>query len=58
MLYVETVCFLMYDVCRLSVSSSISDLFTKVNKIHTDKTRSSSLGNFYNKPSSLGPAKS
>ena len=54
MLYVETVSSLMYDVSRLSVhvSSNISDLFTKVNKINTDKTKSSSSGNFYIKSSS------
>ena len=45
--YVETVSSLMYDVSRLSVPSNISDLFTKVSKIHTHKTRSSSSGNFY-----------
>ena len=43
----------MYDVSRLSVPSNISDLFTKVNKIHTHKTRSSSSGNFCIKSSSL-----
>ena len=43
----------MYDVLRLSVPSYISDLFAKVNKIHTHKTRSSSSGNFYIKSSSL-----
>ena len=53
MLFVETVSFLIYDVSRLSVPSNISDLFTKVNKIHTHKTRSSSSGNFYFKSSSL-----
>ena len=53
MLYVETVSSSMYDVSRLSVPSNISDLFTKVNKIHTHKTRSSSSGNFYIKSSSL-----
>ena len=53
MLYVEIVSSLMYDVSRLSVPSNISDLFTKVNKIHTHKTRSSSSGNFYIKSSSL-----
>ena len=53
MLYVETVSSLMYDVSRLSVPSNISDLFTKVNNIHTHKTRSSSSGNFYIKSSSL-----
>ena len=53
MLYVETVSSLMYDVSCLSVPSNISDLFTKVNKIHTDKTRSSSLGNIYIKSWSL-----
>ena len=44
---------LMYDVSRLSVPSNISDFFTKVNKIHAHKTRSSSSGNFYIKSSSL-----
>ena len=53
MLYVETVSSLMYDVSRLSVSSNINDLSTKVNKIHTHKTRSSSSDNFYIKSSSL-----
>ena len=53
MLYVETVSSLMYDVSRLSVPSNISDLFTKVNEIHTHKTRSSSSDNFYIKSSSL-----
>ena len=53
MLYVETVSSLMYDVLRLSVPSNISDPFSKVNKIHTHKTRSSSSGNFYIKSSSL-----
>ena len=53
MLFVETVSSLIYDVSRLSVPSNISDLFTKVNKIHTHKTRSSSSGNFYIKSSSL-----
>ena len=53
MLYLETVSSLMYDVSRLSVPSNISNLFTKVNKIHTHKTRSSSSGNFYIKFSSL-----
>ena len=53
MLYVETVSSLMYDVSRLSVPSNISDLFTQVNKIHTQKTRSSSSGNFYIESSSL-----
>ena len=53
MLYVETVSSLMYDVSSSSVPSNISDLFTKVNKIHTHKTRSSSSGNFYIKSSSL-----
>ena len=53
MLYVETVSSLMYDVSRLSVPSNISDLFPKVNKIHTHKTRSSSSGNFYIKSLSL-----
>ena len=53
MLYVETVSSLMYDVSRLSVPSNISDLFTRVNKIRTHKTRSSSSGNFYIKSSSL-----
>ena len=53
MLYVETVSSLMYDVSRLSVPSNISNLFTKVNKIHTYQTRSSSSGNFYIKSSSL-----
>ena len=43
----------MYDFSRLSVPSNISDLFTKVNKIRTYKTRSSSSGNFYIKSSSL-----
>jgi len=43
----------MYDVSRLSIPSNISDLFTQVNKIHTLKTRGSSLGNFYIKSSSL-----
>ena len=52
-LYVETVSSLMYDVSRLCVPSNISDLFTKVNKIRTHKTRSSSSGNFYVKSSSL-----
>ena len=55
MLYVDTVSSLMYDVSHLSVPSNISDLFTKVNKIHTHKTRSSSSGNFYIKSSSLSP---
>ena len=45
MLFVETVSFLIYDVSRLSVPSNISDLCTKVNKIHTRKTRSSSSCN-------------
>ena len=53
MLYVETVYYLIYDVSCWSVPSNISDLFTKVNKIHTHKTRSSSSGNFYIKSSSL-----
>ena len=53
MLYVETISSLMYDVSCLSVPSNISDLFTQVNKIHTNKTRSSSSGNFYIKSSSL-----
>ena len=53
MLYVETVSSLMYDVSRLSVPSNISDLFTKVNEIHTHKTRSSSSDNFYIKSSNL-----
>ena len=53
MLYVETVSSLMYDVSSSSVPSNISDLLTKVNKIHTHKTRSSSSGNIYIKPSSL-----
>ena len=53
MLYVETVSSLLYDVSRLSVPSNISDLFTKVNEIHTHKTRSSSSDNFYIKSSSL-----
>ena len=53
MLCVETVSSLMHDVSRLSVPSNISDLFTKVNKIHTHKNRSSSSGNFYIKSSSL-----
>ena len=53
MLYVETVSSLMYDVSRLSVPSNISDFFTKVNKIHMHKTRSSSSGNFHMKSSSL-----
>ena len=53
MLYVETVPSLMYDVLCLSVPSNNSDLFAKVNKIHTQKTRSSSSGNFYIKSSSL-----
>ena len=53
MLYVETVSSLMYDVSRLSVPSNISDRFTRVNKIRTHKTRSSSSGNFYIKSSSL-----
>ena len=53
MLYVETVSSLMYDVSCLSVPSNISDLFTKVNEIHTHKTRSSSSDNFYIKSSSL-----
>ena len=53
MLYVETVSSLMYDVSRLSVPSNISDLFTKVNKINTHKTRSSSSSNLYIKSSSL-----
>ena len=52
MLYVETAS-LMYDVSRLSVPSNISDLFTKVNEIHTHTTRSSSSDNFYIKSSSL-----
>ena len=52
MLYVETVSSLMY-VSRLSVPSNISDLFTKVNEIHTHKTRSSSSDNFYIKSSNL-----
>ena len=52
MLYVETVSSLMYDASRLSVPSNISDLFTKVNKKRTHKTRSSSSGNFYIKSSS------
>ena len=46
MLYVETVSSLMYDVSRLSVPSNISDHFTKVNKIHTHKTRSSLQATF------------
>ena len=53
MLYVETVSSLMYDVSHMSVPSNISDLFTKVNKIHKHKTSSSSSGNFYIKSSSL-----
>ena len=53
MLYVETVSSLMYDVSHLSVPSIISYLFTKVSKIHTHKTRSSSSGNFYIKSASL-----
>ena len=47
MLYVETVSSLIYDDSCWSVPSNISDLFTKVNKIHKYKTRSSSSGNFY-----------
>ena len=53
MLYVETVSSLMYEVSRLFVPSNISDLFTKVNKINTYKTKNSSSGNFYIKSSSL-----
>ena len=53
MLYVETVSSLIYDVSSSSVPSNISDLFTKVNKIHTHKTRSSSSRNVYIKSSSL-----
>ena len=53
MLYVETVSSLMYDVSHLSVPSNISDLFTKVSRKHTHKTRSSSSGNFYIRFSSL-----
>ena len=53
MLYVDTVSSLMYDVSSSCVPSNISDLFTKVNKIHTHKTRSSSSGNFDIKSSSL-----
>ena len=49
MLYVETVSSLMYDVSCLSVPSNISELVTKVNEIHTHKTRSSSSDNFYRK---------
>ena len=47
-------CF-VFNVWRLTFvcSSNISDLFAKVNKIHTHKTRSSSSGNFYIKSSSL-----
>ena len=37
MLYVEIVSSLTYDVSRLPVPSKISDLFTKVNEIHTHK---------------------
>ena len=53
MLYVETVSSLMYDASSSCVPSNISDLFIKVNKIHTHKARSSSSGNFYIKSSSL-----
>ena len=53
MLYVETVFSLIYDVSRLSVPSNISDLFSKIYKIHRHKTRSSSSSNFYIKSSSL-----
>ena len=52
MFCVETVSSLMYDFSRLFVPSNISDLFIKVNKIHTHKTRSSSSGNFFIKSSS------
>ena len=41
------------DVLRLSVPSNNSDLFTKVNEVHTHKIKSSSSGNFYIKSSSL-----
>ena len=44
---------LMYDDSRLSLPSNISDLFTKFDKIHTHRTRSSSSGNVYIKSSSL-----
>ena len=37
----------MYDISSLSVPSNISDLFTKVTKINTHNTRSSSSGNFF-----------
>ena len=53
MLYVETVSSLMYDISRLYVPSNISNLFTKVNKIHTHKIRNSSSGDFYIKSASL-----
>lgn len=47
MLYVEAVSSLMYNVSCLSVPSNISDLFTKVNEIHTHTPTSSFSVNFY-----------
>ena len=35
MLSVETVSSLMYDVSHLPVPCNVSDLFTKINKMHT-----------------------
>ena len=55
MLYVETVSSLMHDVSGLSFPSNIGYLFTKVNEIHTHKTRGSSSGNFYIISPSVSP---
>ena len=51
MLYFETVCSLMHDICINSAPQNICDLFTCSSDVHTCNTRFSDVGNLYvNKP--------
>lgn len=47
MLYIKTICNLMYDVSNSSCPSSISDCFIQSKEVHTYNTRHCVSNNFY-----------
>ena len=51
MLFVETVCKLMYDINHNLAPKNLIDLFTRVATVHSYHTKFSSAGNYQIKPS-------
>ena len=51
MLYFKAISTLLYDVSNHLTPSNITNLFERASEVHTYKTRFSSIGNFYIKPS-------